>query len=78
MPAADPCRRVLTPTEEAALFAPDALRAARHVMSGIPADAADEAYLAVFAVLAVAAMFPEMEGGGRVGASTIGASDQAR
>lgn len=59
MPAADPCRRVLTPTEEAALFAPDALRAARHVMSGIPADEADEAYLAVFAILAAAAFWPE-------------------
>ncbi|WP_162248659.1 hypothetical protein [Methylobacterium sp. Leaf94] len=37
MSEADPCRRALTPTEEAALFAGDALRAANSVMSGKPA-----------------------------------------
>lgn len=56
MPEADPCRRALTPTEEASLFARDALRAARHVMSGNPAGPEDTAYLAVYALLATAAL----------------------
>lgn len=56
MPEADPCRRALTPTEEAALFARDALRAAGRVMSGNPAGEADAAYLAVYAMLAAAAL----------------------
>lgn len=60
MTGADPCRRALTPTEEAKLFARDALRAARGVMSGNSADEAGAAYLAVFATLAVAALFPEL------------------
>ncbi|WCS27968.1 hypothetical protein LOK46_14425 [Methylobacterium sp. NMS14P] len=56
MAEADPCRRALTPTEEANLFAGDALRAARKVMSGNPAGAEGEAYLAVYVVLAAAAL----------------------
>ena len=56
MSEADPCRRALTPTEEAALFAGDALRAAGKVMSGAAADAADAAYLAVYVILAAAAL----------------------
>ncbi len=60
MPGADPCRRALTPEEEARLFARDALRAARSVLAGNPASEAGEAYLAVFATLAVAALFPEL------------------
>ncbi|KQP33839.1 hypothetical protein ASF49_08200 [Methylobacterium sp. Leaf104] len=56
---ADPCRRALTPVEEARLFAIDALRAARAAMAapGVPAG---EAMLAVFTVLAAAALFPEL------------------
>jgi len=53
---ADPCRRALSLSEEAALFAVDALRAARHVMSGNPAGEADAAYLAVYVTLAAAAL----------------------
>jgi len=53
---ADPCRRALTPTEEADLFARDALRAARAVMSGNPAGPEGEAYLAVYVTLAAAAL----------------------
>lgn len=56
MSEADPCRRALTPAEDAALFAGDALRAADRVMSGQPAGEADAAYLAVYAVLAAAAL----------------------
>lgn len=56
MPEADPCRRALTPTEEAKLFAGDALQAARQVMSGNPATEAEVAYLAVFTTLAAAAL----------------------
>ncbi len=56
VPGADPCRRALTPTEEAALFARDAIRAARHVMSGNPAGPEDAAYLAVYAMLAATAL----------------------
>jgi hypothetical protein len=63
---ADPARRALTPVEEARLFAGDALRAARTVMSGNPATEAGAAYLAVFAILAAAALgvdvAPEAEG----------------
>ncbi|WP_238229496.1 hypothetical protein [Methylobacterium hispanicum] len=71
---ADPCRRALTPVEEAKLFARDALRAARGVLAGNPADAAGEAYLAVFAMLAVGALFPELaEDAGRA----CGASREA-
>ena len=58
MPAADPCRRALTPAEEARLFSADALRAARDVMAGKPAGEAKQAYLAVFAILAAAALDP--------------------
>lgn len=47
MAEADPCRQALTDVEEAALFAGDALRAARAVMSGNPTGAEGEAYLAV-------------------------------
>lgn len=53
---ADPCRRALTPVEEAALFAGDALRAARQVMAGNPARPEDAAYLAVYAMLAATAL----------------------
>lgn len=60
MPGADPCRRALTPKEEARLFAWDALRAARSVLAGNPADEAAAAYLAVFATLAADALFPEL------------------
>ncbi|KQO61758.1 hypothetical protein [Methylobacterium sp. Leaf88] len=56
MPEADPCRRALTPTEEANLFAGDALRAANSVMSGKPAGEADAAYLAVYVLFAAAAL----------------------
>jgi hypothetical protein len=59
VPDADPCRRALTPVEEAKLFARDALRAARSVMSENPADAG-RAYLAVFTLLAIQALFPEI------------------
>lgn len=58
MSEADPCRRALTPTEEARLFARDALRAAREAWSR-PADA-DAAMMAVFVVLAADALFPEL------------------
>lgn len=58
MSEADPCRRVLTPVEEARLFARDAGRAAR-VSWSKPTDA-DHAMLAVFAVLAVDALWPEL------------------
>lgn len=56
MPGADPCRRALTPAEEARLFARDALRAAGRVMSGNPAGPEEAAYLAVYAILAAAAL----------------------
>jgi hypothetical protein len=49
---ADPCRRVLSLSEDAALFAEDALGAAGRVMAGRPAGEADAAY----AVLAAAAL----------------------
>ncbi|MEE7478835.1 MULTISPECIES: hypothetical protein [Methylobacterium] len=65
MAEADPCRRALTPVEEAKLFARDALRAARGVLAGNPASEAGEAYLAVFAVLAIAALFPGMDDAGQ-------------
>ncbi len=42
MPDADLCRRALTPVEEAALFAGDALRAAGIVMAGAASDATPE------------------------------------
>ncbi|MFJ7441087.1 hypothetical protein ACIQW5_25915 [Methylorubrum thiocyanatum] len=66
MSQADPCRRALTPLEEARLFARDAVRAARASWS-TPSDA-DHAMLAVFAVLAVEALWPELldEGAGGV------------
>jgi hypothetical protein len=73
LPEADPCRRSLSSVEEARLFARDALRAARGVLAGNPADEVGSAYLAVFAVLAVAALFPEMDDAGR----TCGASREA-
>lgn len=56
MAEADPCRRSLTPAEDAALFAGDALRAARNVMSGNPAGPEGEAYMAVYVSLAAAAL----------------------
>lgn len=56
MPEADPCRRALSPVEDAALFAGDALRAAGKVMSGKAAGEADAAYLAVYVILAAAAL----------------------
>jgi hypothetical protein len=56
MSEADPCRRALTPTEEAGLAARDALRAARAVMSGNPAGKEGEAYMAVYVNLAAAAV----------------------
>ncbi|WP_070999633.1 hypothetical protein [Methylobacterium sp. C1] len=56
MAEADPSRRALTDVEEAALFARDALRAARAVMSGNPAGPEGEAYLAVYVTLAAAAL----------------------
>lgn len=58
MPGADPCRRALTPAEEAKLFSTDALRAARDVMAGKPVGEAELAYMAVFAILAAAALAP--------------------
>lgn len=58
MSEADPCRRALTPTEEARLFARDAIRAARATWS-TPANA-DHAMLAVFVILAADALFPEL------------------
>jgi len=58
MSDADPCRRNLTPVEEARLFAKDAIRAARASWSS-PASA-DHAMLAVFAILAADALFPEL------------------
>lgn len=58
MADADPCRRVLTPAEEARLFARDAVRAARASWSR-PADEG-AAMIAVFVVLAAEAMFPEL------------------
>ena len=69
---ADPCRRSLTPTEEAALFAGDALRAADRVMSNQPVNKADAAYLAVYAVLAAAALGRgrRLSGGWRGGLGT--------
>ncbi len=63
MNEADPCRRALTPVEEARLFARDAVRAARASWSK-PADA-DHAMLMVFAILAADALFPEaLDGAG--------------
>ncbi|MCX4196550.1 hypothetical protein OMR07_13990 [Methylobacterium organophilum] len=56
MAEAAPCRRALTDVEEAGLFARDALRAARAVMSGNPAGPEGEAYLAVYVTLAAAAL----------------------
>ncbi|MCP1549441.1 MULTISPECIES: hypothetical protein [Methylobacteriaceae] len=56
MPEADPCRRALTPVEEANLFAGDALRAAHAVMSGKPDTREGTAYLAVYVILAAAAL----------------------
>ena len=56
VPEADPCRRTLTPAEDAALFAGDALRAARAIMSGNPAGEEGQAYLAVYVTLAAAAL----------------------
>ena len=61
MAKADPCRRTLTPVEEARLFSADALRAARSAMPGHPATEADAAYLAVFAILAEATLGSEGE-----------------
>lgn len=74
MAEADPCRRVLTPVEEAKLFARDALRAARGVLAGNPASEAGSAYLAVFAVLTVDALFPEL---GQDAGQAHGASREA-
>ncbi|MEE7440895.1 hypothetical protein [Methylobacterium oryzae] len=71
MAEADPCRRALTDVEEAGLFAWDALRAARAVMSGNPAGAEGEAYLAVYVVLAAAALGQDHRRGER----GVGASD---
>lgn len=70
MAEADPCRRALTPVEEARLFARDALRAARAVLAGNPADPAETAYLAVFALLAVDTLFPEMYDARRPGGAS--------
>ena len=65
MSGADPCRRALSLDEEAGLFAGDALRAARHVMAGNPADETDAAYLAVYVVLAAAALGQDRPRGSR-------------
>lgn len=76
MPEADPCRRALTPAKEAALFAGDALRAAGKVMSGKPAGEADAAYLAVYVLLAAAALgqgrVPGTDAKGAHSACTLG------
>lgn len=56
MTEADPCRSALTPAEDAALYAEDALRAAGQVMAGRPPSEADAAYLAVYALLAAVAL----------------------
>lgn len=66
MSQADPCRRGLTPHEEARLFARDALRAAREALPGARDQAT--AMMAVFVLLAVEALAPELlrEGAGGV------------
>jgi hypothetical protein len=66
VPDADPCRRALTPHEEARLFARDALRAAREALPG--ARDQGQAMMAVFCILAVEALAPELldEGAGGV------------
>lgn len=66
MSQADPCRRALTPAEEARLFARDALRAAREALPR--ATQQGEAMMAVFTLLAVEALAPELldEGTGGV------------
>lgn len=64
VPEADPCRRALTPAEEAALFAGDALQAAQRVMSGEAAGEADAAYMAVYVQLAAAALGQDRRKGG--------------
>lgn len=74
MPGADPCRRALTPKEEARLFARDALRAARGILAGNPASEVGSAYVTVFTVLAVEALFPEL---GQDGGQACGASREA-
>ncbi|KMO10605.1 hypothetical protein [Methylobacterium platani] len=56
MPEADPCRRALTPAEDGRLFARDAIRAARAVLSGNSDTPPETATLAVFAILAAAAL----------------------
>lgn len=56
MTGADPCRRALTPVEDAALFVGDALRAAGRVMAGCQPSEAEAAYLAVYAHLAAVAL----------------------
>ena len=60
MSIADPCRRALTPTEEARLFARDALKAARERMTAYADNDAGSAMLAVFSLLAVEALFPDL------------------
>lgn len=72
MAEADPCRRALTPADEARLFAGDALRAARAVMAGEPATEEGTAYLAVFALLAAEALSPGGENPGILECVRIG------
>ncbi|QDI82416.1 hypothetical protein E8E01_19330 [Methylorubrum populi] len=66
MSQADPCRRALTPAEEARLFARDALRAAREALPR--ATDQGQAMMCVFVLLAVEALAPELvrEGAGGV------------
>ncbi|MGE7157255.1 hypothetical protein ACQKJ1_26430 [Methylorubrum rhodesianum] len=66
MSQADPCRRALTPAEEARLFARGALRAAREALPQATTQGA--AMMAVFCILAVEALAPELlrEGAGGV------------
>lgn len=70
MAETDPCRRALTDVEEAALFAGDALRAARKVMSGNPAGAEGEAHMAVYVTLAAAALGQDRRISGHAPGST--------
>lgn len=61
MSDADPCRRDLTPVEEARLFARDAVRAAREALPR--ATEQGEAMMALFTLLAAEALFPDLADG---------------
>ncbi|MGN7127028.1 hypothetical protein [Methylorubrum thiocyanatum] len=66
MSQTDPCRRALTPAEEARLFARDALRAAREALPQATTQA--QAMMAVFTLRAIEALAPEL---GREGAGGV-------